>query len=102
MEREQVNEKSLLDVEEGKEVRVKKVLGGRGIRCRLEGLGIYPGQTLKVLKSGWGPVLVEVYGRKIGLGRGQAAKILVEEDKIATDGGNPFGATTDGEAASDT
>ncbi len=70
--------KTLLDVAEGEEVVVKRILGGRGIRTRLEGLGIVPGQRIRVLKSGWGPLLVEVYGRKIGIGRGQAAKILVE------------------------
>jgi ferrous iron transport protein A len=70
--------KTLLDAPEGSEVRIKRILGGRGIKCRLEGLGIFPGQTVKVLKNGWGPVLIEVFGRKIGLGRGQAAKILVE------------------------
>jgi len=79
-------EKTLLDVKEGKEVTVKKILGGRGIRCRLEGLGLYPGQKVKVLKSGWGPVLIEVYGRKIGLGRGQAAKILVTEEENSPKG----------------
>ena len=70
--------RTLLEVTEGEEVVVKQILGGRGIRTRLEGMGIVPGQKIRVLKSGWGPLLIEVFGRKIGIGRGQAAKILVE------------------------
>jgi Fe2+ transport system protein FeoA len=71
-------EKTLLEVPEGAEVRVKRIVGGRGIRSRLDGLGICPGQTIKVVKKGWGPLLVEVFGRKVGLGRGEAQKIIVE------------------------
>ena len=71
--------KFLSEIPEGKEVVVKQITGGRGIRSRLEGLGIYAGQTIKVLKNGWGPVLLEVMGRKVAIGRGQAKKILVEE-----------------------
>jgi len=68
---------TLSEAKEGKSYRVLSFTGGRGLRCRLEGLGIYPGQTLKVLQNKWGPVLVEVMGRKIGIGRGQAEKILL-------------------------
>ncbi len=70
---------TLDQAEEGKEYRVLTFLGGKNLRCRLEGLGIFPGQTVKVLQNRWGPVLVEVMGRKIGIGRGQAEKILLEE-----------------------
>ncbi len=70
---------TLSRAEEGKEYKVLSFLGGKNLRCRLEGLGIFPGQTIKVLQNRWGPVLVEVMGRKIGIGRGQAEKILLEE-----------------------
>ncbi len=76
-------EKTLLDVPEGREVTVKRIVSGKGLRCRLEGMGIYPGQRIKVLRNGPGPLLIEVFGRKIGIGRGQAAKILVEESDRA-------------------
>jgi len=71
--------KLLSEIPEGKTVVIKRIIGGRGIRNRLEGLGIYVGQTVKVLKNKWGPVLLEVMGRKIAIGRGQAEKIQVEE-----------------------
>jgi len=62
-------------------VRVKSIDACRSLRCRLEGLGILAGQEIRVLKNRRGPVLLEVYGRKVGLGRGQAQKIIVEETK---------------------
>jgi ferrous iron transport protein A len=78
--KEQTTEvKPLSEIPEGKTIKVVQIEGGRGIKCRLEGLGIYPGQTIKVLRNKWGPVLVESMGRKIAIGRGQANKILVEE-----------------------
>jgi ferrous iron transport protein A len=71
---------TLSDTPEGRRVRVVGFTAGRGLRNRLAGLGIFTGQTLEVLRnSGRGPVLVEVMGRKIGLGRGESQKILVEE-----------------------
>ena len=71
--------KPLLEVESGKRVKVVSINAGRMLRSRLDGLGIIPGTTIRVLKNGWGPVLVEVMGRKIAIGRGQAEKIEVEE-----------------------
>jgi len=73
--------KPLSDVSEGKEVKVVGCRAGRMLKVRLEGLGIVPGQSLKVLQNrGKGPLLLEVMGRKIGIGRGQAEKIIVEEE----------------------
>ena len=71
--------KPLSEVKSGKTVKVVSVNAGRMLRSRLEGMGILPGTTMRVLKNGWGPVLVEVMGRKIAIGRGQAEKIAVEE-----------------------
>ena len=73
--------KQLSDVSEGKEVKVVGCRAGRMLKVRLEGLGIVPGRSLKVLQNrGKGPLLLEVMGRKIGIGRGQAEKIIVEEE----------------------
>lgn len=71
--------KPLSDIEEGREVRIVGVAAGKMLKSRLEGMGITPGQTLRVLKNRWGPLLVEAMGRKLAIGRGQAEKILVEE-----------------------
>jgi len=60
-------------------VRVVGILGGPGVHHRLAQLGVYPGAVLLVAgPRRRGPVLVEVYGSRIALGRGIAHKILVE------------------------
>lgn len=63
----------------GQVVRVQTVTGpGRGVRLRLASLGIRPGASLKVLARGpGGPLLVEVEGCRVALGRGLARRILV-------------------------
>lgn len=46
---------------------------------RLADLGFIPGSVVRVLRSfGSGPLLVEVKGSRVALGRGLAMKILVE------------------------
>ncbi|PLJ78658.1 MAG: hypothetical protein B7L53_00140 [Thermofilum sp. NZ13] len=63
---------------EGSEVRVIDIRAGRGLVARLLELGITPGSTLRVLKTfGSGPILLDVKGSRIALGRGVAMKILV-------------------------
>jgi len=59
---------------------VVNVAGGRGVRQRLAQLGIYPGSIITVYNLGnWrGPLLVEVAGSRIALGRGMARKIEVQ------------------------
>lgn len=72
--------KTLDAVEEGKEVIIKEILGGQGVKRRLYNLGIYPGIKVKVIKNAlvFGPILVEVQGSEVALGRGMAAKVDVE------------------------
>ena len=73
---------SLTSVKSGSKVRVIRVRGGLGIRQRLSCLGIHPGDSMLLQKSGFmqGPVLVNVHGNQVALGRGIAAKILVEDE----------------------
>ena len=65
---------------EGQVVVVKDLLGGFGFRRRLLSLGIYPGERLRVVKSGFfgGPILVEVRGTEVAIGRGAASRVVVE------------------------
>ncbi len=69
----------LLEVPEGKWVKIVAVKGGLGIRKRLAAIGIYPGATVKVVKTPPGPMIVEAEGTRFALGKGMAAKIEVEE-----------------------
>jgi ferrous iron transport protein A len=73
---------TLLDhVEENKKARVVDVQGGWGIRRRLGQMGIHPGDIVMVLRYGalGGPILIEVHGFQVALGRRIASRILVED-----------------------
>ena len=71
----------LLQVEKGQTVRVKSFQGGGGVEHKLRQLGLLPGDTMRVLRRApmGGPILVDVDGRSIALGRGIASKVEVED-----------------------
>ena len=70
----------LIDVGPGIWVKVIGFEGGAKFQNRLLRHGLYPGDRARILRAAplRGPLLVEVSGREIALGRGVAAKILVE------------------------
>jgi ferrous iron transport protein A len=54
--------------------------GGHGFLSRLASLGFTPGARLKVVQNyGHGPIIVNLRDTRVALGRGEAAKILVEQ-----------------------
>lgn len=59
------------------EVTVRSIQCGEGCRARLASLGITPGVRIRVLRNAGGPLLLEVRGSRLALGRGIASKILV-------------------------
>lgn len=69
---------TLLDVPEGQCARLT-IAGGR-LRTRLMQAGLHIGDEVRVVRSAplGGPLLVEVNGREIALGRAVAEKIGVE------------------------
>jgi ferrous iron transport protein A len=66
---------------EKSKAKVINIRGGAGIRQRLSQMGIHPGDTITILRYGVlrGPILVEIHGSQVALGRGIASKIIVEE-----------------------
>jgi ferrous iron transport protein A len=72
----------LLDqVNENGKAKVIDIQGGQGIRQRLSQMGIHPGDIITILRYGAlrGPILIEVHGSQVALGRGIASRIIVEE-----------------------
>ena len=66
----------LSQMREGSNVTIGKIDSGMSLRRRLAELGIYPGETVKILRnSSRGPVLLLVKNSTIMLGRGMAQKI---------------------------
>jgi ferrous iron transport protein A len=70
-------------VYENKKATVIDIQGGQGIRQRLGQMGIHPGDIITILRYGAlrGPILIEVHGSQVALGRGIASRIIVEEVK---------------------
>jgi ferrous iron transport protein A len=64
---------------EGAQGIVQGIRGGMNARRRLYELGLTEGAFIRVIRSmGRGPIVVEVRGSRIALGRGLSMKIMVE------------------------
>ncbi len=68
----------LLSLSPGTRFRVIDIRGGHGLRSRLTGMGIVPGTEGVVIHNGGGPMIINIRGVNIAIGRGMASKILVE------------------------
>jgi ferrous iron transport protein A len=68
-------------IAEDKKAKVIDIKGGAGIRQRLSQMGVHPGDIVTILRYGAlrGPLLIEVHGSQVALGRGIASKVIVEE-----------------------
>ena len=71
---------NLINVKNGKWVRVISFRGGRGMQRRLAQLGFLPGNKVRIIRTApfHGPLILEVEGREIVLGRRVASHIFVE------------------------
>ena len=69
-----------------RQARVILIEGGHGVRSHLNTLGIHIGDWLTVVERApfRGPVLVEVNGTRVAIGRGIASKVKVEVDGIVS------------------
>lgn len=74
---------TLDSIREGQKAKVINISGGWGLRQRLGGLGIHPGDMIIVRKSAimWGPILISVHGNQVALGRGIARRVIVEVEE---------------------
>jgi ferrous iron transport protein A len=72
---------SLLDLPKGKKGRIVGFDGNFDLQGKLRQLGIIPGDLVLVLRVAPfdGPVLLEVLGREIALGRKIAEHIIIED-----------------------
>ena len=65
----------------GEVVAVIGVRAGWGLQRRLADLGLTPGIRIRVINSQMsGPVLIDLRGSRIALGRGVAQKIIVKAE----------------------
>jgi ferrous iron transport protein A len=68
------------ELAEGAHAKVTRITGPRGFQRKLRTAGLREGKTIKLLTKQplRGPLVVEVEGRKLTLGRGMARHVLVE------------------------
>jgi ferrous iron transport protein A len=79
MNRTTAHDTSLAMARAGEKVRIARMEGGHCLLSRLASLGFTPGAPLTVVQNfGHGPLIVNLRETRIALGRGEAAKILVE------------------------
>ena len=71
---------NLLNVNNGRWVRVINFRGGRGMQRRLTQIGFLPGNKVRIIRTApfHGPLILDVECREIVLGRGVASHIIVE------------------------
>lgn len=74
------NTKLLSDIKTGDHVTLQSIKVGGELTSRLTSLGLTPGAMVEVLQNyGRGPIIVNVRGTHVALGRGEARKLLVTE-----------------------
>ncbi|MFX0014059.1 MAG: ferrous iron transport protein A [Promethearchaeota archaeon] len=67
---------------EGDVAEISHSEGGRGVILRVNELGFYPGSRIKMIRNvKAGPVLVELKGCRIAVGRGISMKIFCDKIK---------------------
>ena len=67
----------LIDIHENKIVLVKEITAGHRAQRFLADLGIHEGEKIRVTKNDVGPIIVEIKGTRVAVGRGLASKINV-------------------------
>lgn len=67
----------LTTIRQGSRVRIASVNAGRGLQSRLCAMGLTPGTPVEVISMTGGPVILEVMGSRLMLGRGMASKVFV-------------------------
>lgn len=64
-----------------KNLRICRLDAGRNAYSRLSSMGIVPGVQIKIIRrDADGPLLLEVKGTRIALGRGLGLKVMVCQD----------------------
>ncbi len=59
-------------------VQIKGIMGCGKAKKRLYELGLYKNSMVKVMKNDFGPLILNLSGNKLALGRNLAARVVVE------------------------
>lgn len=76
---EQSGVELLADLDQGERAVIRSMRGGRVFGLRAASMGFTEGTEVRMVRNqSRGPVIVEVRGSQVALGRGEASKIWVE------------------------
>ncbi|POZ93426.1 FeoA family protein [Petrotoga halophila] len=68
----------LIELHNGDKAIVKRINGGTNLTRRLLQMGVIPGVEIKVIRNNkYGPMILEIFGNKVMIGRGMASAIEV-------------------------
>lgn len=72
---------TLDQIKKDKQVTVVEIEGGWKARQRLNQMGIHPNDRILVKRSSamGGPILIQIHGTEVAIGRGMARKIVIKE-----------------------
>lgn len=71
----------LSEIKNGARATLQSITVGRELASRMTSLGLTPGASVTMLQNfGRGPLIVNVRGTHVALGRGEAARLLVTEE----------------------
>lgn len=73
-----MNNLSLVCLKPNECARIKGISGCCKARKRLCELGLYKGASVKMIKNDFGPIILNLSGHKLALGRGIASDIIIE------------------------
>ncbi len=59
--------------------KIREISGGCTAKKRLYELGLHKGAIFKVVKNDFGPIILNISGNKLALGRGLASHVFIEE-----------------------
>jgi len=65
------------DLAPGQKASIMAIKGGRGFRQSLLLRGLIEGNIFRMVKSNPGPIVIEINGSTMAIGRGMANKIIV-------------------------
>lgn len=71
---------SLLMVKHNKKVKLKEIAWGAKLKKKLNDMGLTPGVEFQVVSStSYGPMVINLRGTRLALGKGIVSKIFIEE-----------------------
>ena len=70
----------LTDLRNGRTAKIVGLEGGKGFRRKLRTIGIREGKMVKLVTTHpiGGPIVIDVEGEQVAIGRGMAKRIMIE------------------------